>query len=332
MIPQRLSRVVLSLVVVATAVSGVSVAPQPVIAAAPISSPAPKMSTPTPIPPGPVSQGAAQATPATVAPRSDLTVAPVPTIPDTKGLSGQALLDAMAKSGDAQIRDVRHKNPKPGDDPRDAATVRIDTGAWLLFFTDSEDNLYQQGNPGTALDPFWQSGNVIVTGHVYHPEAVRLDAGATSTLGLFYLRAVGSLNQVMARTSTTDGASWSAETQLTSGANSVYWIRSIVISGTGYLFWSDTAGNLFYQTSADLSTWSSTATVGHLVGPQTSYTSPSFDIAHLANGTWLLTYMERAVSCGAVGGCGTYDFPVVYTVVGTSLSIWGDRPAARRSR
>jgi RHS repeat-associated protein len=268
------------------------------------------------IPPGPKSQ---PVTPATVAPRSDLVADPVPALPDAQSLSGQALADTMAKSGLGQVRDVRHKNAKPGDDPRDPATVQLSSGAWLLFFLDSTGNLYQQRNPGTALDPFWQSGNVIATGPVNHPDVVRL---GSSTLGLFYLRTVGSLTQVMARTSTTDGASWSTETQLTSGTNSAYWLRSIVDSGTVYLFWSDTAGNLFYRTSADLATWSAIAAVGHLVGPQANYTYPTFDIAYLANGTWLLSYLEKPVSCGT-GFCNTYNFPVIYTVVGTSLTNWG---------
>jgi RHS repeat-associated protein len=272
------------------------------------------------IPPGPQ---IGPATTPTVAPRNDLVADPVPAVPNTAGLSGQDLASAMVKSGLGQIRDVRHKNPKPGDDPRDPAMVRIDTGASLLFFLDSTGNLYQQLNPGTALDPYWQSGNVIVTGPVDHPDVVRLDSGGTSTLGLFYLRTVGSLAQVMARTSTTDGASWSTETQLTSGTTAVYWLRTIVVSGTVYLFWSDTAGNLFYETSTDLLTWSTAATVGHMVGPLASYTYPSFDIAHLANGNWLLTYMEKAVTCGIIGGCNTYNYPVVYTVVGTSLASWG---------
>jgi RHS repeat-associated protein len=263
------------------------------------------------------------AAPATVAPRSDLVADPVPAVPDTQGLSGQALLNAMAQSGLGEIRDVRHKNPKPGDDPRDPATVQLSSGAWLLFFLDSAGNLYQQRNPGTALDPFWQSGNVIATGPVDHPDVVRLDAGGTSTLGLFYLRTVSGLAQVMARTSTTDGASWSTETQLTTGAAAVYWLRSIVVSGTAYLFWSDTAGNLFYRTSADLSTWSATATVGHLVGAESNRTHPTFDIAHLANGTWILTYLDKAVSCSLQGSCNTYNYPAVYTVVGTSLASWG---------
>ena len=118
-----------------------------------------------------------------MAPRSDLVADPVPSLPDTQGLSGQALVDAMTKSGLGKIRDVRHKNPKPGDDPRDPATVRLSSGTWLLFFLDSTGNLYQQHNPGTALDPYWQSGNVIVTGPVNHPDVVRLDSGGTSTLG-----------------------------------------------------------------------------------------------------------------------------------------------------
>lgn len=235
-----------------------------------------------------------------------------PALPDTTGLSGQALADALATSGLANVRDVRHKNPKPGDDPRDPATVRIDTGAWLLFFLDSAGNLYQQQNPGTALDPYWQSGNVIVTGPVDHPDVVRLDAGSTSTLGLFYLRTVGSQNQVMARTTTTDGASWGTETQLTNSANPVFWLRTLVVAGTVYLFWSDTSGNLFYRTSTDLATWTSATAVGHMVGPLAggpTYTYPTFDIVHLANGNWLLTYMDKAVSCEIGGFCGTYLYP-----------------------
>src|SRR5664279_3563064 len=176
------------------------------------------------IPPGP--QIGPKITP-TVAPRDDLVADPLPAVPDTQGLSGQDLLSAIAKSGLGKIRDVRHKNPKLGDDPRDPAIVRIDTGASLLFFLDDSGNLYQQLNPGTAVDPFCQSGNVIATGPVDHPDVVRLDSGGTSTLGLFYLRTVGSLSQVVARTSITDGASWSSdETQLTSGTAAAYWLRT----------------------------------------------------------------------------------------------------------
>jgi hypothetical protein len=307
-----------ALLVATIAVVGSMLSAGVVQAAQPTSAPP---STPSGvIPPGPQ---IGPATTPTVAPRDDLVADAVPAIPNTAGLSGPDLGSAMVKSGLGKVRDVRHKNPKPGDDPRDPAIVRIDTGASLLFFLDSAGNLYQQLNPGTALDPFWQSGNVIVTGPVDHPDVVRLDSGGTSTLGLFYLRTVGSLAQVMARTSPTDGASWGSETQLTSGTTAVYWLRAIVVSGTVYLFWSDTAGNLFYETSTDLSTWSTAATVGHLVGPQSSYAHPSFDIAHLANGNWLLTYMEKAVSCGMIGGCNDYNLPVIYTVVGTSLSSWG---------
>ncbi len=280
-----------------------------------------KPTDPTPPTPAGVIPPAPPTTPpatAKVAARSDLVADPVPALPKTAGLSEPATLEAWANSGLGKARDVRHKTPKLGDDPRDPATVLLNTGGSLLFFTDSTNNLYQQLNPGTALDPFWQSGNVIVTGPVTHPDVVRIDSGSTSTLGLFYIKTVSGTAQVMARTTTTNGASWSAETQLTTGTPATYWLRTIVVSGTVYLFWSDTAGNLRYRTSTDLSSWTTAATVGHMVGPNQSYTYPFFDIAYLANGTWLLAYLD--------GGGYTYNpyaFPALYTVVGTSLQNWG---------
>jgi RHS repeat-associated protein len=104
MFPKRLSRVVLSIAVGATATSGMSVAPQPVVAAAPISSPTPAISpSTTPIPPEPaVSRGATQAAPATVAPRSDLTVAPVPSIYSLGGLGLPTTLTRTYNGGDTR--------------------------------------------------------------------------------------------------------------------------------------------------------------------------------------------------------------------------------------
>jgi hypothetical protein len=144
--------------------------------------------------------------------RTDLEVPPVPDVPDLRGLEGKALRDAVEKSRTAaEPRTVKHKKPANGEDPRDPATVKTSTNTWLLFFLDDAGNLYQQRNPGTALEPYWQNGLVIVPGPVDHPEVVRRDSGGTSTLALFYLKAVGSLNQVVMRTSTTDGASWGPE-------------------------------------------------------------------------------------------------------------------------
>ena len=185
-----------------------------VAAAAPVGA-TPPGSISAAIPPGPVAQGTTPSVPG----RSDLAVDSVPTAPSLTGLSALGLTVAMARPDLAKPRTVRHASPKKGDDPSDPATVRIDTGAWLLFFLDSAGNLYQQLNPGTALNPYWQSGNVIVSGPVDHPDVVRLDSSGTSTLGLFYLRSVGGLNQVFERTSAIDGATWANEVQITSSAN-----------------------------------------------------------------------------------------------------------------
>ncbi len=160
---------------------------------------------------------------------------------------------------------------------------------------------------------------------VDHPEIVRLDAGSSSTLGLFYLKTVGSLKQIVRRSSTTAGNTWGAEAQLTSEPSSVFWHRVLNVDGTVYLFWtnSDTTGALCYQTTTDLSTWSARGTVGRTVGPKSSKTDGAFDVARLANGTWILAYKDRATTCRLSGSCNTYDYPALHTALGSDLATWG---------
>jgi hypothetical protein len=156
---------------------------------------------------------------------------------------------------------------------------------------------------GAAEPQYWRDGVTVETG---------ADAPAMVSLGgttaLFYRKAVGTVQQVFLRTSTDDGATWSAPTQLTSEAVSVYQIQASNVGGTIYMFWSrsDTSGVLQYRTSTNLASWSSPATVGQQIGPLQGNTFPFFDIKKLSSGTWALSWLNvslfRSTVRGAVAG------------------------------
>lgn len=288
-------------------------------------SPASVFARETPTKPIPPSPGAGERRPdPALERRTDLNIPPLPHVPDLEGLSGEALRKGIEDSREiAKPRTVTHKKPLKGEDPRDPATVKTRSNTWLLFFLDDVGNLYQQRNAGTALEPYWQNGLVIVPGPVDHPDVVRRDEGETSTLGLLYLKTVASLKQVVMRTSTTDGTSWGPERQLTTEAENVYWLRVLNVDGTVHFFWANESGAFFYRTTTDFVTWSDRTAVGRNVGQTIVEVKSSFDIAKLANGTWLLAYLDRAVTCGIVGGCNDDRYPTLYTVVGSDLQSWG---------
>jgi Neuraminidase (sialidase) len=80
-----------------------------------------------------------------------------------------------------------------------------------------------------------------------------------NTTALFYGKMVGAVREIFLKTSTDDGATWSAATQLTSGSPAhVFQMQALNLDGTIHLFWSrsDTSGQLQYITSGNLSSWS----------------------------------------------------------------------------
>jgi hypothetical protein len=130
---------------------------------------------------------------------------------------------------------------------------------------------------------------------LYWTDPVTVEANASSpalikvgsTLVLFYSKAVSSINQIFMRTSTNEGLTWSSAIQLTNETVSMYQVQACNVSGTVYLFWSlaDDSCSLKYITSTNLTTWSTVATVGQVVGPLESFTNHGFYIKYLRSVT-----------------------------------------------
>lgn len=93
------------------------------------------------------------------------------------------------------------------------------------------------------------------------------------------------------KTSTDEGATWSAATQLSSEAVDVYQVQVLIDGSTASVFWSksDTSRLLQYRTSTDLASWAAAASVGQPIGPLQGSTYPSFGVQHLGSGSWALS-------------------------------------------
>lgn len=198
--------------------------------------------------------------------------------------------------------------------------MQFANGDWGLVFADASNpaNLLFARGTGSPAPDQWQSPVTIATGGADAPALVRVGA---STLAVFYRAVVGSVEQVMLRTSADGGATWSSATQLSTETTNVYQIQATQDGSTVYVFWSLnlTAGTgvLRYRTSTTLSTWSTTTTVGQTIGISTgSYAVPTFDVKKLSSGRWWLVWTA------ADSGGGDPALPVVWVATSADLATW----------
>ena len=244
-----------------------------------------------------------------------------PSAYDSRSQTLTLSLDALP----ATIALVDESQPPSAEnwDPLDPSALQLSDDSWALAYSDGNDLLYRRslGNQ----EPLYWLDAVTVEATADSPALVKLG----STLALFYRKTSGSYRQVFLRTSTDDGLTWSGATQLTTETANVYQIQAVTSGGTVYLFWSlsNTSGLLQYRTSIDLATWTTKASVGQAIGPNSLNTYPAFDIKKLSSGTWVLTWLNKATICS---GCTGLDlqaknslyYPVVWTATSSDLSAW----------
>lgn len=203
-------------------------------------------------------------------------------------------------------------------DPKDPAAVQYSDGAWGIAYVDNANppNLLFRRSLGGGDPQYWRD-QITVEPAAERPVMTRLGG----TTALFYGKMVGTVREIFLKTSTDDGATWSAPTQLTSGSPAhVFQMQVLSIDGTIHLFWSrsDTSGQLSYITSANLTGWSAPATVGQ---PVAGNTLPHFDIVRLASGGWAMTWQNiSVVGNGLPGFIDNTDYPVVWAGTASDLS------------
>lgn len=212
-----------------------------------------------------------------------------------------------------------------GWDPKDPAGLQFSDGAWGVAYTDAALNpsvLYKR-TLGSDDPLYWLDALTVDSGDA--PAMVKLGG----TTALFYRKGAPTVKQVFLRTSTDDGLTWSAATQLTTETVSVYQIQASIHGGTVYLFWSrsDTSGTLQYKTSSDLAGWSGASTVGQAIGPLQNNTSPSFDIKKLSSGTWGLAWQNVSPGGEIPGTANNTSYPVVWSGTSSDLSAttWSNK-------
>lgn len=211
-------------------------------------------------------------------------------------------------------------------DPKDPAAIQFSSGSWGVAYLDGSTTLQYRRAIGSQEPPYWLDGTVLDTS-TDSPALVQLG----STTALFYRKTSGTIKQVFLRTSTDEGLTWSAATQLTTETVSVYQIKASNVGGTAYIFWSlsDTSGLLQYRTSTDLSTWTTKASVGQAIGPNTSNTTPEFDIKKYSSGTWGLAWLDKALTDEQpFGDCSnSYALPVAWHATSSDLSAstWSNK-------
>lgn len=177
-------------------------------------------------------------------------------------------------------------------DPKDPAPIQFSNGAWGVAAVKSSA-------PGPPLlfrhtlggqDPLYWLSEVTVDTAGDIPAITQL----SGTTALFYRKLSGSYKQVVFRTSTDSGNTWSAATQLTTEAVNIYHIQAMNVAGTVYVFWSrdDDSRVLQYRTSTDLANWSASQTVSQPIGPKESNTVPEFAIGKWSSGTWGLSWLD----------------------------------------
>ena len=230
-------------------------------------------------------------------------------------------------------------------DPVDPAAVQLSDGSWGVAYTDAANPphlLYRRSleDPGAL---YWLDPVTIDTGASYSdtpvPALVRLD----STLALFYRKTDVITRQVILRTSTDDGTTWSSSPiTLTSEITNTYQIQASNVGGTVYVFWSldDDSHLLQLRTSTDLANWTTKASVGQQIGPQELATHPDFDITKLSSGAWVLTWLNPATCTTGSPPCtqndqqtvGNHSWPVVWEATSTDLSStnWSNKQELTR--
>jgi len=208
----------------------------------------------------------------------------------------------------------------PEWDPKDPAAVQYADGAWGIAYVDNANppNLLFRRSLGGADPQYWRD-QITVESAAERPVMTRLG----NTTALFYGKMVGTVREIFLKTSTDDGATWSAPSQLTSGSPAnVFQMQVLNLDGTIHLFWSrsDTSGQLNYITSGNLSGWSAPATVGQPVGPLHDNTLPHFDLVKLASGGWAMTWQNVSlVGNGLPNSANNTGVPVVW--VGTAADL-----------
>ncbi|MCL4370643.1 MAG: glycoside hydrolase, partial [Chloroflexi bacterium] len=202
-------------------------------------------------------------------------------------------------------------------DPSDPAAVQFPDGYWGLAAVDDSGNLIFQKTTNSDNSASWTVPTVVDTASS-SPAVTRLG----STLAIFFTKSDGTYQQVFVRTSTNEGATWSAATQLSSETASVYQVQASNVADTVYVFWSlalsmsnnYTSSPLNYRTSTDLSTWTTEATVGQQVGPLGDFIAPGFDLEPLTSGTWMLSWIAPSASDPT-----DYSYPVLWAATTTDL-------------
>lgn len=206
-------------------------------------------------------------------------------------------------------------------DPKDPAAVQLPDGVWGVAYVDGSTppNLLYRRTLGSGSSVLWLDPLTVDT-NADSPAIVRLG----STTALLYRKLAGTYRQVFLRTTTDDGATWSAPVQLTNESVDVYQIQATSAEGTAYVFWSlaDTSGLLQYVTSADFVSWTPKASVGRSIGPLRDSTFPQFDVKRLASGTWGLVWLHYALVDETPGSAYNYIYPVVWYASSADLASW----------
>lgn len=108
---------------------------------------------------------------------------------------------------------VKQSTPQPSADwdPKDPAAVQYSDGAWGIAYNDNANplNLIFRRSLGAGDPQYWKDPITVEPGA---ERAAMVTLG--STTALFYGKMVGTIREIFLKTSTNDGATWSAATQL----------------------------------------------------------------------------------------------------------------------
>lgn len=205
------------------------------------------------------------------------------------------------------------------------AGLTLTDGSRLYAFVSVRGRLYARRNVGTDTEPAWRDLVTVreVQSGLYGADVPAL-AQLGSTIALFHTYTDGTYYQLWLTTSTDSGATWGTPVKLTSEPYHVQRIQAVRSGSTLYLFWSreDTGGVLFYRTTTDLSSWSSTQQVGQSIGVPVGNTTTNFGITKLASGSWLLGWVAPSAVGESFVGPGDYTYPVVKTATSSDLTTW----------
>ena len=207
-------------------------------------------------------------------------------------------------------------------------SVQLDSRVTIRASLASRGRLIVRRNLGTLREPIWLPGEVVQdeAWDYLGADSPSFALMPDDTIALFYSYTDGTYYQVWMTTSSDDGESWSTPVQVTTESGHVGRIQTVVDGSTLYLFWSqrDTDRVLSYQTTTDLSTWSSVQTVNQQIGVPVGKTTTNFDITKLSSGDWVLGWLWTSAVNEVGGVANNLGYPTVHVATSSDLSTWSN--------